>query len=191
MTLNVAFRTQPRMSPCSSRALCVTNHPGRNKRPHRVTPVFPRPRPISHCLLRHEPMRGRPSTTGKMWTPLESRLPKSLLLTSRPGSAAEMGGGDLAGGGGAAGAATGGGTTTVGGGTAWEGEGGVGDSTVWCFPSWAGGRGSSGGGESHGGCGSDSRGGGRSAVANPQGRALFGRKPSPATVARSTSYAPR
>ena len=74
----------------------------------------------------------------------------------------------------------------------WEGEGGIGDSTVWCFPGWAGGGGSggsSGGGNSHGGCGNESRGGGRSVT--PQDRALFGRKPSPATVARSTSYAPR
>eukprot|EP00752_Nemacystus_decipiens_P010152 g9048.t1 len=128
----------------------------------------------------------RPATTGKMWTPLASRLPQSLLLTSRPGSAAEVGGGDVAA------VAAGGTTTTVGGGTAWEGEGDEGGSTVWCFPGWAGGGGgSSGVGNSHGGCGSESRGGGRSAAATPQDRALFGRKPSPATVARSTSYAPR
>lgn len=87
----------------------------------------------------------------------------------------------------------GGGTTTLAGGDAWADEGGVGDSTVWCYPGGAGGdRGSSGRGNSHGGWGSESHGGGgRSPVVTPQDRALFGRKPSPAMVARSTSYAPR
>ncbi|CAM9518745.1 unnamed protein product, partial [Ectocarpus sp. 8 AP-2014] len=124
----------------------------------------------------------RPVSTGKMWTPLESRLPTSLLLTSRPGSAAAAvagtgdGGGDLA-------TTTGGAPTVVTGGNEWGGEGGAEDPTVRNFSSWTNGGGS-GGANGHGSCGEGH-------VVTAQERALFGRKPSPATVARSTSYAPR
>ncbi|CAM9511657.1 unnamed protein product [Pylaiella littoralis] len=133
----------------------------------------------------------RPSTTGKLWTPLESRSPTSLLLTSRPGSAVEVGaGGNTA-------ATTGEGTTFVTSGKAWAGEGGVGDPTVCCVPGWFASGGNNGRGNGHGGSGgggggdSEGYGGGRWPALTPQERALFGRKPSPATVARSTSYAPR
>lgn len=84
--------------------------------------------------------------------------------------------------------------------SAWEGEGGVGDSTVWCFQGGAG-VGNSGGqnGDNHrfghgGGTAvgdSERYGAVRWPIVTAQERALFGRKPSPAMVARSTSYAPR
>ncbi|CAM9678741.1 unnamed protein product [Ectocarpus sp. 6 AP-2014] len=124
----------------------------------------------------------RPVSTGKMWTPLESRLPTSLLLTSRPGSAAAAVGGTGAGAGGDLATTTGGTPTVVTGGE-WGGEGGAEDPTVWNFSSWTNGGGS-GGANGHGSCGEGH-------VVTAQERALFGRKPSPATVARSTSYAPR
>ncbi|CAN0243141.1 unnamed protein product, partial [Hapterophycus canaliculatus] len=77
------------------------------------------------------PTARRPTTTGKMWKPLESRLPTSLLLASRPVSAEAAARGivgDLT-------ASTDEGIATLVEGSVWEGEGGVGDSTVWCFPS--------------------------------------------------------
>ncbi|CBN80497.1 hypothetical protein Esi_0052_0195 [Ectocarpus siliculosus] len=125
----------------------------------------------------------RPVSTGKMWTPLESRLPTSLLLTSRPGSAAAAVGGTGAGAGGDLATTTGGTPTVVTGGNEWGGEGGAEDPTVWNFSSWTNGGGS-GGANGHGSCEEGH-------VVTAQERALFGRKPSPATVARSTSYAPR
>ncbi|CAM9826954.1 unnamed protein product, partial [Ectocarpus sp. 12 AP-2014] len=124
----------------------------------------------------------RPVSTGKMWTPLESRLPTSLLLTSRPGSAAAAVGGTGAGAGGDLATTTGGAPTVVTGGNELGGEGGAEDPTVWNFSSWTN-RGGSGGANGHGSCGEGH-------VVTAQERALFGRKPSPATVARSTSYAP-
>ncbi|CAM9417152.1 unnamed protein product, partial [Ectocarpus fasciculatus] len=127
----------------------------------------------------------RPVSMGKMWTPLESRLPTSLLLTSRPGSAAAAVAGTGAGGaGGDLATTTGGASTVVTGANEWEGEGGAEDPTVWNFSSsWTDGGGSGGGANGHGSCGEGH--------VTAQERALFGRKPSPATVARSTSYAPR
>ncbi|CAM9377759.1 unnamed protein product [Scytosiphon promiscuus] len=145
-------------------------------------------------LTRHTARR--PATTGRMWKPLESRLPTSLLLVSRPVSAKAAAGevvGDLVG-------STEGETSTFADGTPWEGDGGVGDSTVSCFPSGAG-VGNSGGENRDdlrhcGGGGteaghSEGNGGLRRPIVTAQERALFGRKPSPAMVARSTCYAPR
>lgn len=138
----------------------------------------------------------RPATTGRMWKPLESRLPTSLLLASRPVSAkaaARAVAGDVA-------ARTEGETTTVADANAWEGEGGVGDSTVWCFPSKVSGGDDSGeqgdgrlrgGGVGTGAGESERYGSVHGPLGTAQERALFGRKPSPAMVARSTSYAPR
>lgn len=140
----------------------------------------PPPSNRQHCCT-DGVMSSRPVSTGKMWTPLESRLPTSLLLTSRPGSAAAAvtatgaGAGDLA-------TTTGGTPTVIAGGSEWGDEGGAEDPTVWNFSSWTNGGGS-GGGNGHGSCGEGQ--------VTAQERALFGRKPSPATVARSTSYAPR
>ncbi|CAN0009816.1 unnamed protein product, partial [Laminaria digitata] len=123
-----------------------------------------------------------PTALGKTRVPLDSRPPSSVLLTSsRPASAAATLGATAAAG------------TAATSGKKWGGEGGVGDSTVWCFTaSGGGGGGDGGGGGPMGDRGGGARGGGRrSSAMTAQERGLFGRKPSPATVTRSTCFGPR
>lgn len=117
--------------------------------------------------------KSRPVSAGKMWAPLESRLPASLLSTMRPGSAAAVAGGV------SAGDALAGGRGSVG--TAGAGEA----TTIRCYPTGGeGGRaGSSGGG--------GGKGPGRRSTMSAQEWGLCGRKLSPTRVARSTRFIPR